>query len=64
MNKIQAENRIFSLRKKIIEANKSYFLENIEIIPEEVRDSMKRELISLEKDFPELITEDSPSQRV
>lgn len=46
------------------EAIRAYFNENREIVPESVRDQMKKELIELESQFPELITPDSPTQRV
>lgn len=64
MDKQQIKERINALRKEINEANKAYFLENHEIIPEEIRDSLKRELINLEKENPEFITSDSPTQRI
>ncbi|MCF7830536.1 NAD-dependent DNA ligase LigA [Candidatus Gracilibacteria bacterium] len=60
----QAKKRIIILRQKIWSANKAYFNENKSIVPESVRDQMKQELIKLEKEFPTLITPDSPTQRV
>ena len=64
MNKKDAEIRIIKLREKILAANQAYFNENREIFPESVRDQLKKELISLEKEFPELISANSPTQRV
>ncbi len=64
MNKQEAEIRIAKLREKILEANQAYFNENREIIPESVRDQLKKELISLETQFPDLISQSSPTQRV
>jgi len=64
MNKSEAEIRIAKLREKILEANQAYFNENREIFPESVRDQLKKELISLETQFPDLISPDSPTQRV
>ncbi len=64
MNKKDAELRIKQLRKKILEANQAYFNENREIFSESVRDQLKKELISLETQYPDLITPDSPTQRV
>lgn len=64
MQKNEVYQRIEQLKKKILEANKAYFLDNVEIIPEEVRDSLKRELKELEEKNPEFITPDSPTQRV
>lgn len=64
MQKQEAQKRIVQLRQKIREANQAYFNENREIIPESVRDQLKQELIQLETQFPDLVTPDSPTQRV
>ncbi len=64
MNESEAQKRIQQLRTQIWEANQAYFNENREIMPESVRDQLKKELIELETQFPELITPDSPTQRV
>ncbi len=64
MDASQALERIKILRIKLIEANTAYFTEDREIIPESVRDQLKAELIELETQFPDLITPDSPTQRV
>lgn len=64
MNKEQASQRILKLREEILRRNYEYFVLDKSEIPESVRDSLKRELIELETAFPELITPDSPSQRV
>lgn len=56
--------RILQLRAEIQEANEAYFNQNAEIIPESVRDQLKKELIELEAKNPKLITPDSPTQRV
>jgi len=59
-----AQKRVEKLRKDLWLANEAYFNENREIVPESVRDQMKKELISLEKSFPALIDLNSPTQRV
>lgn len=64
MEKTQAQEKITLLREKIKAANYAYFTENREIVPESVRDQLKQDLIALETAFPELITPDSPTQRV
>ncbi len=64
MNRKEAEARIRKLREEIWRLNKAYFLEDREEVSEDVRDSLKQELIKLETAFPELITPDSPTQRV
>jgi DNA ligase (NAD+) len=60
----EIHQRIISLRKKLEEANQAYFTENKEIIPEEIRDSLKKELIKLESENPEFFDENSPTQRI
>lgn len=64
MNHDQAEQRIAKLRKEIWRLNKAYFIENRTDVSEDVRDALKQELIKLETQFPDLITKDSPTQRV
>lgn len=64
MNKTEAKKRIEKLREFLREWNYQYFIENKETISEAARDKLKRELEDLEQQFPELITPDSPTQRV
>ena len=56
--------RILLLREEILRLNRAYFTENRSLVPESVRDALKKELIALEALHPELITPDSPTQRV
>ncbi|OGJ54141.1 hypothetical protein A3D11_03260 [Candidatus Peribacteria bacterium RIFCSPHIGHO2_02_FULL_49_16] len=64
MNKTQAKERIQKLRREIWRHNRSYFLNDYKEVSDEVHDSLKRELADLEGQFPDLITPDSPTQRV
>ncbi len=64
MNKAQVQAQMDLLRDKIREANYAYFTQNREVVPESVRDQLKQELIALETQHPDLITADSPTQRV
>src|SRR3990167_9164701 len=64
MNRQQASQRIEKLRKEIWRLNRAYFIENKTEVSEDVRDALKQELIALEKEFPDLVTPDSPTQRV
>jgi len=64
MNKKEAEQRIKKLREEIWRLNRAYFIENRTEVSEDVRDALKQELITLEEKFPDLITFDSPTQRV
>lgn len=64
MHRDQAEKRILKLRDEIRRLNRAYFIENRTDVSEDVRDALKQELIALEKEYPDLITADSPTQRV
>lgn len=64
MDKVKASQRIDKLKAEIWAANKAYFLENKNLVSEEVRDALKQELKYLETQFPDLITADSPTQRI
>lgn len=64
MNLEDAQQRILALREEIRQRNYEYFVLDQSNISEAVRDSLKKELIALEKEFPQLITTDSPTQRV
>lgn len=64
MSKQEAEKRIEKLRSFLKQWNHDYFIENKTTVSEAARDQMKRELEDLEKQHPEFITPDSPTQRV
>jgi len=64
MNKEEAKSRIEKLKEKINKLNYKYFVLNETEVSESVRDSLKKELIELEQEYPDLITPDSPTQRV
>lgn len=64
MDREAAQVRIGTLREEIGRLTTAYFIENRTDVSEDVRDSLKQELIKLEKEFPDLITPDSPTQRV
>ncbi len=64
MSKDEAKKRIEKLREKINDLNYKYFVLDQSEVDESVRDSLKRELIELESEFPQYITPDSPTQRV
>ncbi len=52
------------LRKAINKYRYAYHVENKSLIPDEALDSLKKELFDLEQQFPDLVTPDSPTQRV
>ncbi len=64
MNKNEAQKRLEKLRSAIEKYRYHYHVLNESLISEEALDSLKKELVDIEREFPELITPDSPSQRV
>jgi DNA ligase (NAD+) len=64
MNKKDAEKRILKLKDLIEDYRYNYHVLNKSIMSEEAADSLKHELSQLEEQYPELITSDSPTQRV
>lgn len=60
----EAKERAEKLREEIRKRNYEYFVLDKSEISEAARDALKKELIELETKYPELITEDSPTQRV
>jgi len=64
MTRHDAEIRIKKLREKIRELNYRYFTLDESEVDESVRDALKKELRELEEEHPDLVTEDSPTQRV
>ncbi|MBI2047815.1 MAG: NAD-dependent DNA ligase LigA [Parcubacteria group bacterium] len=61
---LKIKNRIEQLRKTIERHRYLYHVEDKEEISAAALDSLKYELASLEEKYPELITPDSPTQRV
>ncbi len=64
MTKSEAEERIKKLRDLINDYRYHYHVLDESIMSEAAADSLKHELAQLEAEFPELITPDSPTQRV
>ena len=64
MDKKHATDRAAKLRTEIWRLNRAYFLDDKSDVSEDVRDALKQELINIEKEYPDLITADSPTQRV
>jgi len=64
MQKREAKKRIEKLKKVINHHRYLYHVLNKQEISDDVLDSLKHELYKLEQQFPELITPDSPTQRV
>ncbi len=64
MTKSEAEERIIKLRELINDYRYHYHVLDESIMSEAAADSLKHELTTLEAEYPELITPDSPTQRV
>lgn len=63
-NKLQAEQQIARLREQLNHHSVQYYVLDDPDIPDAEYDRLYRELQSLEQQFPDLITPDSPTQRV
>lgn len=64
LNKLEAKKRIEALREEIRHHRYLYHVEDRQEISDGALDSLKHELDELEQQFPDLITPDSPTQRV
>jgi DNA ligase (NAD+) len=60
----EAKQRILELRKEIAQHDQRYYLEALPSISDQQYDNLYRELRELEEEFPELVTPESPTQRV
>ena len=58
------QQQIQQLRQQLQEASYAYYVLDAPIMPDEVYDRLYRQLQDLESDYPELITAESPTQRV
>ena len=64
MSNNYARDRIKELRTEIDHHNHLYFVENSPAISDSEYDLLMRELITLESEYPGLVTPQSPTQRV
>ena len=64
MKKEEAKQRIEKLKKEIEHHRYLYHVLDRQEISEEALDSLKHELLEIERGFPEFMSEDSPSQRI
>ena len=64
MEKTQAEIRIHELRSIISDANRRYYVDNAPTLSDFDFDMLLKELEALEKEYPDLVTPDSPTQNV
>ena len=64
MDERQARDRLAELRREIHYHDHQYYVLDDPVIPDIEYDRLFRELLTLEEQFPELVTADSPSRRV
>ncbi|MBS3903254.1 MAG: NAD-dependent DNA ligase LigA [Anaplasmataceae bacterium] len=64
MTKDEAKKRIEKLKKAINHYRYAYHVLNKSLISDSAQDTLKKELYDLEQQFPDLVTPDSPTQRV
>lgn len=64
MDKAVAKQRIEKLKSQLWETDYAYYVLDKPIMSDAARDSLKDELEKLEKEFPEFIRPDSPTQRI
>src|SRR3989344_5595474 len=64
MDKQEIKQRIDKLKKTINHHRYLYHVQDMQEISDAALDSLKKELFDLEQEYPEFITEDSPTQRV
>ncbi len=60
----QAAKRVAELRREIEKHDRLYYEEAAPIISDREYDRLYKELVDLEAQFPNLVTPDSPTQRV
>lgn len=64
MEKNEAKKRIENLKKTISHHRYLYHVENRQEMTDDALDSLKHELFKLEQEYPDLVTADSPTQRI
>jgi len=64
MNKDQSKQRLEKLKAQMREIDHAYYVLDQPIVSDAARDSLKDEVEQIEKQYPELITPDSPTQRI
>ena len=64
MDHKQAEARVEELRKTLWENSRRYYVDNAPTMSDFDYDHLMRELEDLEREFPDLLTADSPTQKV
>ncbi|PZO59606.1 MAG: DNA ligase, partial [Phormidesmis priestleyi] len=64
VKKRDVEQRVAELRSQLQKASYAYYVLDAPDLPDSVYDRLYRELQDLETQYPDLLTPDSPTQRV
>jgi len=64
LSEAQAKARLKSLSMEIRANDAAYYEDDAPVIDDAAYDALRRELLEIEAQFPHLVTEDSPSQKV
>lgn len=64
MNRVEAESRVEKLKAELMDHWYRYYVLDAPVIDDAVYDGLSSELKKIEEQFPDLITPDSPTQRV
>lgn len=59
-----AETRLATLRSKMVEADAAYYQQDAPILTDGEYDALRAEVVAIEAAFPDLVTDDSPTQTV
>lgn len=64
MNREDAKKRLDKLKAQMRDIDYAYYVLDKPFVSDAARDSLKDEIEAMEKEYPELITPDSPTQRI
>lgn len=64
MNKTESEKRLAELKNLLAKYSYEYYVRDSPSVSDAIYDGLVRELKSIEAEFPDLVTPDSPTQRV
>lgn len=64
MNKEEARTRLEKLKFQMREIDHAYYVLDRPIVSDAVRDNLKDEIEQIEKQYPDLVTPDSPTRRI
>jgi DNA ligase (NAD+) len=63
-DRLMAETRLMTLRAKMTEADAAYYQQDAPVLSDGDYDALRAEVVAIEAAFPDLITDESPTQTV